>query len=152
MFCNTSSAETGQGVVGVEAERSEGNIRVHLCTMDYVGRAAILGAHGGGGGWMHEYALEYVGMLYGSGEERAVEGILAEGEALVDIRYGMYRYASCVIWGMICLVRFIMVTSVVTGVELLGYVSTVVKIGKLFSADPHTNLYGMGETRGLHLF
>lgn len=79
MFCNTSSAETGQGVVGVEAERSEGNIRVHLCTMDYVGRAAILGAHGGGGGWMHEYALEYVGMLYGSGEERPVEGILAEG-------------------------------------------------------------------------
>lgn len=37
---------------------------------------------------------------------------------------------------MICLVRFIMVTSVVTGVELLGYVSTVVKIGKLFLLIP----------------
>jgi len=47
MFRNTSSAETGQ-CSEVEAERNERNIRVHLCTMDYVGRAAILGAHGGG--------------------------------------------------------------------------------------------------------
>jgi len=97
---------------------------------------------------MHEYALEHVGTLYGSGEELWREYSQRGSTCRHQVRY--VPLCECVIWGMICLVRFIMVTSVATGVELLGHVSTVVKIGKLFLLVP-IQISPVWGDKGLHL-